>query len=1461
MKNEENCFISSIVGCVALHVYKSYRRTEFSSGECITKKEIEELRLDTRPYRFIKKFGSVLGIDGLPKRMFESDYVHPAVNEHNIAEKINSIETELNNFGVDISFNLYLFADDKVLTKIITADKTVTASRLTSSVVLCQRSKTNKPRNHSTSFNLLLTEEGEGKQFHCANILNVGKFIYHNEERFYYDKGPEELAKVINNTTGCLTGDTIGDGESGDDRKTLTGKSRRTKLAAVSWQTVHNCNACLAAFLKKARFKDHILKCVGGHVSSMEFDTIPHIEHFESKEFPHTLLCPLVASFDTEACGNKDLTRRKNKDGSIFKSDQRKEAEMVLAAVVVTVIVRPNRENDFTVYKDISMSDDELLDHSTVPREISRLLEVEDLTNLSLQIDQFRSAMDAFIGLKAKTLELYTELAENLANGAKEEIEQRLETVNKLLLKRRLEASRLFGVFFMRFFQALMEAAKKSIAFKVKKTLKLNWRERLRLLEPVSKKIEELVRDGLLFLKPETKTTTDRQVSFEKSTLHTNNSVRHFQEFNCVICNQKLDPLYLNYLRIYYEHKSESSSGDDSSDDDDCNIEYDEMLLDGCIVRIPNRLEPSNIPQCSAPKSPHVNIWPGRNMWQVKERLLQFFFKEANRLKQELMVSAFRNRKRFVEENELQSLADIPEETATELNSQAFEQVDQRYKIRNSDEFVMTFHADEWKFTEPYTLDQRERLIDCWYRYVEYFTALDQLMKVFDEESSSATLSFSSIDQFVLQNASKTYYERNERADEEQEQTRGNYYKGGNVQPNVRNNRVYWFIDEESFLQLGEKVLKAVGLVWNDESYRKKNYTPNTVHERMRAIEIDLSEIDVENEEDLVSLTHNKRHDVLKQRLFYMFVELYPEFEFELRFLNKHSHSKMLNVLSNVYLDTIDIHHHHYFPEIAPIGHAHHSCNKLTFTRGIPTPRIYVHNLTNYDSNFILKMLPSDVMAHKGVNTSKQWSAISPSGNKNKIKLLMTPFGTFSDSMNFFPSTLAAMAQQMNERDVEQLYQLHVRYFSTSPNFKKVMLQRHREGNPFTYDLFKSMFNGKLIFPYDSFDDIDWLVKESKELPAIEDFMKNKMGKKPPTAEQYLNMQKIYEYFDCSSMSDLLHLYTLEDGMLLALIMSNTFEDMHDALGLDPSNFASTAKFSYVACKRLMNLNMQTIPNGRVFNCIVEMKRAGFSMVKKQVSIASPLNAHIKECLYSTDCEICKPFVKVIESEEELEAIKEEVRRVTKECKGKLRQNLKRLREECNSGEIESDNNLLDNVENLQRFYENLKNRETRIQDMDEKSLSAFLIVLQSCMIYYDENNQYGRALKQILPVGNYVWLALDVTAETLVEILDKQKADLKKNEKSRVIDFFTCVDIELPADCSTSDRQREEEFNLLVRNQTPNVFNYTEKMLRVKRCEYVRKPGKYKNIATTRKLMSGTSPMRRYWIHSSLLNLALRNG
>ncbi|XP_066924426.1 uncharacterized protein [Clytia hemisphaerica] len=262
LKSNENCFISTIVGCVAMLVYKTHQKSRFEKGEIIDKVDLDKLGILDYPYRIIKSLGpSTIGVEGLPDRMFEKDYIFPSIDEDNIADKLTQIEAELNNHGVNISFNLYLMAEDRVHTKVVSGDKVTSVNRLTSSVIIVQQSA-------------------------------------------------DKLANIINTTNACLTG-----GYLDGDEKVSTAKSRRVKYAAKSWQTVHNCNACMTGFLKKERFENHIMSCVGGHVSSMVFNTIPHIEHFESKEFASTLLCPIVASFDTEACASKDIPGESEKMG------------------------------------------------------------------------------------------------------------------------------------------------------------------------------------------------------------------------------------------------------------------------------------------------------------------------------------------------------------------------------------------------------------------------------------------------------------------------------------------------------------------------------------------------------------------------------------------------------------------------------------------------------------------------------------------------------------------------------------------------------------------------------------------------------------------------------------------------------------------------------------------------------------------------------------------------------------------------------------------------------------------------------------------------------------------------------------------------------------------------------------------------------------------------------------------
>ena len=118
-----------------------------------------------------------------------------------------------------------------------------------------------------------------------------------------------------------------------------------------------------------------------------------------------------------------------------------------------------------------------------------------------------------------------------------------------------------------------------------------------------------------------------------------------------------------------------------------------------------------------------------------------------------------------------------------------------------------------------------------------------------------------------------------------------------------------------------------------------------------------------------------------------------------------------------------------------------------------------------------------------------------------------------------------------------------------------------------------------------------------------------------------------------------------------------------------------------------------------------------------------------------------------------------------------------------------------------------------KINSEELKENTKVVSILQSALIYYDENNQYGYALKQILPVGNYSWIYCNqdgtcLTQQFLEHVLAKQKLDLKNNPKACVIDFYANVDIELPTDCTAEQLQKAEELNLLERCFVQNETN-----------------------------------------------------
>ena len=148
--------VKSILGCVALYVLKKNNPNLFQDGQIVQKKILEKIEVMSKPLAFIEQNGPQVGIEKLPDQMFSNEYRSPAVNVRNLIPKLESIESLLNESGIDISFNLFVYEKGCVKNMVVSYEKTVNTQRITTNVLLLYRDSTNKPRHNNNTFSLVV---------------------------------------------------------------------------------------------------------------------------------------------------------------------------------------------------------------------------------------------------------------------------------------------------------------------------------------------------------------------------------------------------------------------------------------------------------------------------------------------------------------------------------------------------------------------------------------------------------------------------------------------------------------------------------------------------------------------------------------------------------------------------------------------------------------------------------------------------------------------------------------------------------------------------------------------------------------------------------------------------------------------------------------------------------------------------------------------------------------------------------------------------------------------------------------------------------------------------------------------------------------------------------------------------------------------------------------------------------
>lgn len=254
---------------------------------------------------------------------------------------------------------------------------------------------------------------------------------------------------------------------------------------------------------------------------------------------------------------------------------------------------------------------------------------------------------------------------------------------------------------------------------------------------------------------------------------------------------------------------------------------------------------------------------------------------------------------------------------------------------------------------------------------------------------------------------------------------------------------------------------------------------------------------------------------------------------------------------------------------------AHQDCN-LQY-RDYRTVPVVFHNLTHYDSHFIIEKIATgfdgDVKII-AINTEKYISFIKTIPNesgkfKEMIKL------KFIDSFRFMAYSLDKLA-------------------SFIPSEKKLILRNE----------FKDMSDDRLrllerkgVFCYDYVD--SWEKLEETTLPPKEAFF-SKLTNDDISSSEYEFAKEIWEKFNIKTLGEYADLYLRVDVCLLAIVFENFRETSLNLYKLDPANYYTAPGLSFDALLKYTKTKLELLTDIDMLLFVERGIRGGISQCSKR---------------------------------------------------------------------------------------------------------------------------------------------------------------------------------------------------------------------------------------------------------------------